>query len=292
MNITVANKAKVVNNTKFRWYDKMINPYVGCTHGCAYCYVRFLVLDKNYSWGDFVRYREHIKERLPKEIKAKVLNGQRVCLGTATDPYQPLETTHRLTRFVLEQLATSGAIKVGVYTKSDLVLEDLDLFKKITNSILHMTITPLPEEIRSKIERAASNEARFAVVRKFREAGIRVQLNVAPMLPTFTESLVPGLIKSIKESDVEQFFADPMQPYKQSMDAMEKIGLPGWGIISQVMKDKTSYSAWKALLRSAWMNEWKNNGNLKCVAIWSDHENKVSEDMSTGLPVDPKKELK
>jgi len=289
--ITEARRTRVITPTNFRWYDSCINPYVGCEHGCAYCYVRFLVKDKNYPWGDFVRTRDYIKDKLPKEIQTVV--GKRICLGTATDPYQPIEKTKRLTRFVLEHLKGSGVIKVGVYTKSDLIMEDLELFKSLPNPNLHMTLTPIPEEIRSQIERVAPpNEARLKVVEAFKKAGVKIRLSVAPMIPGLTDGLIHSLTEAIVKSGADQFYVDPMQPYKQSMAAMDAIeNIPNWDLIKDVMTNKISYADWKARMREKWMDEWRKNGNKNVIAIWSDHENKISEDMNTGLPVDPKQEI-
>lgn len=271
MKTTKARKAKAITPTNFRWYDYCINPYVGCEHGCAYCYVRFLVKDTETPpapWGEFVRVREFIKVQIPKEIA--IVNGKRVCLGTVTDPYQPSEKKERLTRFCLEALVKAGVTKVGVYTKSDLALEDLELFKKLPNPNLHMTITPIQEEIRSKVEKVApDNNARFDVVKKFKEAGIKVRLNVAPLIPSFSDG----------------------QAYKQSMTAMADALGSMWLPISMLMYDKVKYAEWKAKQREAWMNEWAKNGSKNIIAIWSDHENEVSEDMSTGKAIDPKMEI-
>jgi DNA repair photolyase len=171
-------------------------------------------------------------------------------------------------------------------------MEDLELFKTLPNPNLHMTLTPIPEEIRCKIEKVAPpNEARLKVVEAFKKAGIKVRLSVAPMIPGLTDYIIHPLIKAIVNSGADQFYVDPMQPYKQSMTAMEAIDIPNWELIKLVMTNKISYASWKARMRTQWMKGWKENGNKDMIAIWSDHENEVSEDMNTGLPVDPKQEM-
>jgi len=288
MKITEARKTKVITPTNFRWYDVCCNPYVGCEHGCAYCYVQFFIKDPE-AWGQFVRVREHIKTKLDKELKN--IKGKRICIGTFTDPYQPAETTYRLTRHILTKLIGSGSTKTGVYTKSPLVLEDLDLFKKGTNANLHMTITPIHEKYRSLLEHAQGNIARFDVVRKFTQAGIRVYLNIAPIVPIISDGLAETILLEAVQSNIHQFFVDPMMPYKQSVINMSKAGIDCWNQISPIITDKEKYAKWKAEQRKIWMDAWKKVGNQTINAIWSDHENKVTEDMNTGLPVDPRKEL-
>jgi DNA repair photolyase len=291
MKITDTKPGKVVVKTGFRWYDYCINGYVGCGHGCRYCYVQFLVKDE-LPWGDFLRVRAHIEKQLIKELK--VLNGKRVVIGTVTDPYQPAEAQYNITSTILRLLAQSGAIKVGVYTKSPLVARDMDLLLMCQNPNLHMTITPISEHLREKIEPGGTrpNMERFAVVKQFKAAGFKVRLNVAPLIPAMSAGLLEPIIKEIVACRVDQFYVDPMQPYKQAVASMEALNLGDvWVQAKDIMTDRSKYAAWKAEQREAWMTAWKKLGDSRIIAIWSDHENKVSEDLNNGEPIDPKKEI-
>jgi DNA repair photolyase len=292
MKIVDARKGKIVTPTGFRWYDFCLNPYVGCGHGCKYCYVQFLVKDPTHAWGDFIRVRSHLAKQLAKELPA--VRGSRVCIGTATDPYQPAEEEQELTCTALELLADSGATKVGIYTKSGRVLRDKDVLLKCKNPNLHMTISPIPEELRKIVEPGCewTNDARFQVIREFKKAGIKVRLNVAPLIPSWSDSLMLPLIEKIVEAKVDQFYVDPMQPYKQALASMDQLGMGDiWAAARMIMASKDAYILHKARLRQSWMDAWRRLGNPNIIAIWSDHENKVSEDMYTGKTIDPKEEI-
>ncbi|MFH1173016.1 MAG: radical SAM protein [bacterium] len=121
-----------------------INPYVGCGHGCAYCYARFIKRFTGHieNWGDFVDVRMNIAEVLQKQLKSPKYKKGRIIIGTVTDPYQPVEKKYEITRGILTVLANCPN-PVSILTKSDLVLRDLDLLKKIKKVDVNFTINTL-----------------------------------------------------------------------------------------------------------------------------------------------------
>lgn len=285
--ITTANKGPILTKSTFKNYDLCINPYVGCQFGCKYCYVRFFVKDPNKEWGEFVRLRKHIEEKLPKELHEAA--GRRVVIGTMTDPYQPAERTHRLTRKVLELLKTSHVSKVGIFTRSPIVAEDLDLIRELPRARVHYTITPYTREILEKLEPiAVSTQRRFDTVRLIKAAGIRAQVNVSPVLPKLSDQFTEEFAKTISEIGVDEFHVDPMQAYGEAFKATKEalIGTPDWPAIEEMLLDSDKYQVWKDQYRDSWFEAWKKYGNPDALPVWMDHAKKVMIDMSTGKDLD------
>ena len=129
--------------------DYAINPYLGCSHGCVYCYARFMsrMGHKGEEWGSFVDVKENAVERLKIEVVKK--KKGLVLLSSVTDPYQPLEAKFKLTRGCLEVLL-EYQYPVNILTKSSLVLRDLDLIKDFDSIEVGFTITSLDNDV-SKI---------------------------------------------------------------------------------------------------------------------------------------------
>lgn len=311
MKISIANKSKIITPSLFSGYDACINPYVGCGYGCSYCYVRFFIKDEQHEWGDFVRIRTHIKDKLPKELhkneislpdgkiidqktgkpkkkyKKVPITEARLVMGTMTDPYQPIERKYRLTRETLTQLTATDTPqfkKVGIFTRSPIVLDDIDLIKKLPKARVHFTITPMPPEARRIIEPYSSMiSRRWDVVKKLKEAGIRVHCNISPIIPLLSEEFIEDFVQKTIELEVDEYFVDPLQPYKQSFEsfqtACQKLNID-WPKIARIMQNKDLYLDWKADFFEKWNNErLKHNQVPNQLPIWCDHENKIWIDM-------------
>ena len=139
--------------------DYALNPYRGCSIGCVYCYAPS-VLREERPWGRFVDVKRNIPAVLAKALKRKA-RGM-VGLGTVTDGYQPLEGRYHLTRYCLEQLVRFD-FPVSVQTKSSLVLNDLDLLRRLSDAEVGVTVTTLDEAQRRHFEPFASpSERRIA----------------------------------------------------------------------------------------------------------------------------------
>lgn len=160
-----------------------LNPYVGCAHGCVYCYATFM---KKYTghtepWGSFVDIKENAAEALRRQL-GRAERG-RVMLSSVTDPYQPVEAREGLTRRCLEALL-ERQFPVEVLTKSPLVLRDLDLIKEFRDMTIGLTITTDDEEIRKAFEpHAPPIAARLEALRVLHEAGVETYVFVGPLLP-------------------------------------------------------------------------------------------------------------
>ena len=193
------------------WLAWSINPYRGCEFGCRYCYARYTheflkpgpvarVPIGRYDgpvqpWAVAFEHEIYIKENaawlLEQELK-KIRPGEEIAIGTATDPYQPIERRVGVTRSILEVLARQQGYRVGIVTKSSLISRDIDLLKRIAERntlVLHVTITTTDAALARKLEpRAPRPDLRFATVRKLREAGLIAGVLCSPLLPGINDS--------------------------------------------------------------------------------------------------------
>ena len=167
--------------------DYALNPYVGCQHGCLYCYARATLRDeaKALRWGRFVLVKKGLVERLAREVLRKPKGV--VGLSTVTDPYQPIEARLRLTRRCLEILVRKG-FPVSIQTKSKLVLRDLDLIKagKVDVGI---TITTMDDSLASMVEpRSSKPSERAEALRRLAEEGVETWVFLGPIIPRLNDS--------------------------------------------------------------------------------------------------------
>jgi DNA repair photolyase len=200
-----------------------LNPYVGCAHGCVYCYATFM---KRYTghtepWGSFVDIKENAVEVLRRQLRRA--GRGRVMLSSVTDPYQPVEARERLTRRCLEALL-ERQFPVDVLTKSPLVLRDLDLMKEFHDVAVGLTITTDEEKIRKAFEpHAPPIAARLEALRALHEAGIETYVFVGPLLPMDPVSLA-GKIRPYAGS----VLIDRMNYRSKSQWLFRRMGLIDW----------------------------------------------------------------
>lgn len=159
-----------------------VNPYVGCTHACKYCYASFMKRFTGHKeeWGTFLDVKHWPAINNPKKYA-----GQRVVIGSVTDGYNPEEETFRRTRKLLEELKDSDA-EILICTKSDLVLRDLDLLRQMKKVTVSWSVNTLDETFRADMDKAVSIERRIAAMRKVYETGIRTICFVSPIFPGIT----------------------------------------------------------------------------------------------------------
>ena len=176
----------------FSW---QINPYRGCEFACKYCYARytheFMEMRDSLDFERKIYVKKHSAWLLRQELK-HVRSGQSIAIGTATDPYQPAERKFEITRAVMEEFARHEGFSLGLVTKSDLILRDLDLLRAIAakNRLrIHITITTTDTNLARILEpRAPRPDLRFSAVKKLIAAGISTSVNCAPVLPGITDS--------------------------------------------------------------------------------------------------------
>jgi len=179
-------KAKsVLHKTKIPGADWATNHYSGCMHGCIYCYARFICRwrKQKEKWGEFVDVKINAPELINRESKDK--KGV-VVLCTSSDPYLPIEKKYELTRRVLQNLNPN--LELLILTKSDLIIRDIDLFKRFKNCELGLTITTLDETIKRIFEPfSPSSHARLDALKKLKEEGYYTYCFVGPIMPYLTD---------------------------------------------------------------------------------------------------------
>lgn len=188
----------------FSW---SVNPYRGCTHACAYCYARdfhpYLGLGAGTDFEQKIRIKPHAASLLRAAFDRPSWKGDAIALSGATDPYQPLERKHRLTRGLLEVCARYRN-PVGVITRSPLITRDLDLLQQLAahQSVrVNMSVPILDEATCRLIEPgAAAPRRRLEAIRHLSEAGIPVGVSVSPVIPGLNDSGIPATLAAAREA--------------------------------------------------------------------------------------------
>lgn len=162
--------------------DYVINPYVGCPHGCKYCYASFMKRFTGHKedWGTFIDIK-----KCDKEINIKKLENKTVFLSSVTDCYNKFEEKYELTRKILKQLINANCY-LNISTKSKLILRDLDLLKQMKNLTVSMSINTLDEEFRNDMDNASSIKERLDTLRELHNNGIHTVLFMSPIFPYIT----------------------------------------------------------------------------------------------------------
>lgn len=173
--------------------DYSVNPYVGCTNACRYCYASFMKRFTGHiePWGTFldVKYWEPIKN--PSKYRDKEF-----FIGSVTDPYNPQEAEYKRTRAFLEQFQGSNA-KISIQTKSDLVLRDIDLIRKLPNARVGFSINTLDENFKNDMDKAVSIERRLNAMKVLHDAGVQTTCFISPIFPAITD--VEAIIYRVKD---------------------------------------------------------------------------------------------
>jgi DNA repair photolyase len=183
-------------------FDRSINPYRGCEHGCIYCFARPSHAYWGYSPGlDFesrLIAKPNAAAILEKELSKKTYRPEIITLGANTDPYQPLERERQTTRQILEVLLRYQH-PVGIISKASLVLRDIDILQKLAEKKLVMvsiSVTTLDATLARLMEpRAASPNKRLRTIRLLHEAGVPTNVLVAPVIPSLTDHEMEAILR-------------------------------------------------------------------------------------------------
>ncbi|MBX3290570.1 MAG: radical SAM protein [Acidobacteria bacterium] len=187
-----------------------VNCYRGCVHGCTYCFARQYHEYLGYGAGTDFETKIVVKPNAPKllreELKKTRNKMPHLDFSFATDPYVALEAEYKLTRQCLVVCA-EFQIPVGVITKSPLVTRDIDVFKKLNNVFVFFSLPFLTKEKSNPFEPYTPvPEARFRAMKTLSDAGIRTGIGIAPVIPGYNESDIPGLLERAKESGATKAF--------------------------------------------------------------------------------------
>lgn len=218
--LSIENRSLLARCTSSRVpFDWMINPYRGCEFACKYCYARytheFMELRDGLDFERKIYVKQHAAWLLRQELK-QVQRGQSIAIGTATDPYQPAERKFGITRNILEEFARHQGLSLGVVTKSNLVLRDLELLQAIAEKnrlSVHITITTLHPDLARLLEpRAPRPDLRLQALKKLAQAGIHAGVNLAPVLPGINDAPadLESLVRAAAEAGARSLYASPL----------------------------------------------------------------------------------
>ncbi len=209
---------RVVSQRKlpFTW---AINPYRGCEFACKYCYARytheFMELRDGMDFEQKIFVKQHAAELLRQELR-RVKPGEGIAIGTATDPYQPAERRFEVTRAILEELARHSGLEIGIVTKSNMVLRDVEILRRVAENnqlCVTLTVTTVNAELARILEpRAPRPDLRLEAVRQLNLAGVDTSVNCAPVLPQITDAPrdLEAVVKAASAAGARHVFAMPL----------------------------------------------------------------------------------
>jgi len=208
MKISEVKCKSALSKSNLPGLDYSLNPYRGCQHSCAYCYVPNVLRIKRNEWGNFVDVRTNIPSVLSKELRIKKFGV--VAISTVTDPYQPIEDKYKLTRFCLEQLLIHD-FPVCIQTKSDLVVRDVDLISKFSKAEVMFSIGTLNDNERKVLEPFSSPiQNRLDALEKFSREGIETTVFFGPIYPSIKINDIPEIVETFVEFGAKVIMVDKL----------------------------------------------------------------------------------
>ncbi|HZY13333.1 MAG TPA: PA0069 family radical SAM protein, partial [Beijerinckiaceae bacterium] len=211
--VTVETARKIItrNDSPDIGFDRSINPYRGCEHGCVYCFARPTHANMGLSAGLDFESKLFVKpdapELLERELSAPRYSPRVIAIGTNTDPYQPIEKRYEVMRGILEVLERAGH-PVGIVTKSALVTRDIDILSRMARRNLvkvALSVTSLDPKLARVMEpRAATPARRLETLRKLSEAGIPTTVMVAPVIPAVNDMEIERILDAAAAAGVKE----------------------------------------------------------------------------------------
>ncbi len=239
---SLINKSNIPNT------QYAINPYTGCTHGCVYCYAKFM---KRYTshmekWGEFVDIKINASEVLEKQLTSRKKYDGTVLIGSVTDAYQPVELKYKITRRVLKTLLKYQSyhqLNVSILTKSYNVIRDIDLLRNFDNCEVGVSISNLDKKFAKVFEPFASPpEKRIKALKVLKENGIRTYLFMSPVFPGFSD--VQSVVEATK-SYVDFVMAEALNykcgNWRNIEYAMKRYYPKRWSDFTQLLKDNRTW---------------------------------------------------
>ncbi|WP_298290664.1 PA0069 family radical SAM protein [uncultured Litoreibacter sp.] len=207
VSVEVPRKVISRNSSPDLHFDRSINPYRGCEHGCIYCFARpshaYLGLSPGLDFETRLIARPDAPALLRKELRAKRYVPRVIAIGTNTDPYQPLEKTHKIMRGLLEVLAEHRH-PVAIVTKGTLIERDLDVLADLAADGLvrvGISVTTLQRDVARKAEpRVPSPARRLKTIERLAAAGVEVRLMASPMIPGLTDHELEAMLEAGRDA--------------------------------------------------------------------------------------------
>ncbi|RWK56749.1 PA0069 family radical SAM protein [Mesorhizobium sp.] len=192
-------------------FDRSINPYRGCEHGCVYCFARpthsFMGLSPGLDFESKLFAKPDAARLLDKELSKDGYQPRTIAIGTNTDPYQPIEKQYRIMREILEVLEARGH-PVGIVTKSALVTRDIDILSRMAERGLAkvaLSVTTLDRMLARTMEpRASTPTKRLEAIRQLSDAGIPASVMVAPVIPGLTDQEMERILDSARAAGARE----------------------------------------------------------------------------------------
>ena len=205
--IEVPRRVITYNRSPDLPFDRSINPYRGCEHGCVYCFARpshaYLGLSPGLDFETQLIARPEAPQVLARELRAKRYQVAPIAIGTNTDPYQPIEKTHGIMRECLEVLSEFNH-PVAIVTKGSLIERDIDILGDMAErglAAVGISVTTLDAKLSRLMEpRAPAPQRRLQVIRKLSEAGIPVRIMASPMVPALTDPELEAILAAGRDA--------------------------------------------------------------------------------------------
>src|SRR5262247_4200076 len=211
--VTIDSTRKIItrNDSPDIGFDRSINPYRGCEHGCIYCFARpthaYLGLSPGLDFESKLFAKPDAPRLLERELSDPNYSPRIIAIGTNTDPYQPIERQHQIMRRILEVLDRFGH-PVGIVTKSALVLRDLDILARMAERNLAkvaLSVTTLDATLARKMEpRAATPMRRLETLRRLNQAGVPTTVMVAPVIPALNDMEIERVLEAARTAGVKE----------------------------------------------------------------------------------------
>jgi len=213
----------VLTRTAISGFDYCLNPYVGCGHGCRYCYASFMKRFTGHRepWGEFIDVKVNAPSLLKNQLK-RAKPGM-VAISTVTDPYQPIEKTYKITRGCLEALLDKQ-FPVNLLTRSPLCLRDIDLFKRFKKIEVGLTVATHDEAMKKLFEPCSpSISSRIKALETLRKERVRTYAFIGPLLP-----LKPAPLAKMLEGLVDTVLIDRVNYPNKVKGLYHKNGLDSY----------------------------------------------------------------
>src|SRR5947208_6337741 len=213
---SLLNRCDSRRQLPFTW---TINPYRGCEFACKYCYARytheFMEIRNSIEFEQKIYAKQHAADLLRQELR-RVKPGEEIALGTATDPYQPIEKKLEITRAILEEFSCHSGLELGIVTKSAMIARDMDLLQEISRQnqvTVNFTVTTIDADLARILEpRAPRPDLRLGALRELRAAGIRAGMICAPVLPGITDAprQLEAVVRAAAEAGASYIYGNPL----------------------------------------------------------------------------------
>jgi DNA repair photolyase len=201
--LDTARKVITRNTSPDISFDRSINPYRGCEHGCIYCFARpthaYLGLSPGLDFESKLYMKPDAPELLERELSARNYTPRTIAIGTNTDPYQPIERRFEIMRRILEVLERAGH-PVGIVTKSNLILRDIDILERMAKRNLvrvAVSVTTMDAKLSRVMEpRAPTPPRRLEALRQLAHAGVPTAVMVAPVIPAINDAEIERILEA------------------------------------------------------------------------------------------------